>query len=131
MLNKFLIGLSILFLSPSFAHEGHDEPKSMPAPKGGITRMNEKYFFEYTYKTGGGTVYLYTHDGKPAPVAGIETKAAFTVPRQKTPIEAVVTSDTNSWKIEAKLPKTHRFTMKFSIKDKDHADTLSFVVEPK
>lgn len=117
-------------LQTVFAHEGHDEPKTMPAPNGGITRGNENYYFEYVYKKEGGILYLLTHDGKPAQVAGIETKAVFEIPRKKS-IDAKVTPAGSSWKIEAELPKAHRLTLKFSIKDKEHDDTLKFNVEPK
>jgi len=132
MLKEIIIGISIVAATQQVhAHEGHDEPKVMPAPKGGITRANEKYFFEYVYKSGGGTVYLYTLDAKPAPVAGITANAVFEIPRQKKPVDAVVTPDGNSWKISAELPKAHRLTLKFSIKAKEHDDKFTFVVEPK
>lgn len=130
MYKSLLILAALLIGQGTYAHEGHDEPKQMPAPKGGITRMNENYFFEYVYKSGGGAVYLYTHDAKAAPVAGIEASAVFEIPR-KPKVNAKVVAGEHSWNIEAILPKAHRFTLKFSIKDKSHGDTLTFVVEPK
>lgn len=130
----FLVLFSISLLSPStYAHEGHSDPPQMPAPKGGITRMNESYFFEYVYRPGGGTVYLYTHDAKPALVAGLETSAVFEVPR-KPKVNAKVVASSHSWNIEATLPKAHRITLKFYVNkdgNKNHKDTLTFVVEPK
>lgn len=125
-----MMGFLIMSSNLSIAHEGHDEPKSMPTPRGGITRGNENYFFEYVYKPGGGFVYLYTHDAKPAQVSGVEAKATYEIPRKKN-VEAKVIPQGNSWKIEAELPKSHRITLKFQIKDGVHSDTIKFVVEPK
>ncbi len=128
---KIITTLGFLLASQvGIAHEGHNEPKSMPAPKGGVTRANENYFFEYVYKTGGGTLYLYTHDSLPAKVAAIEASATFEIPR-KPKVEAKLTAQETSWNIEAKLPKTHRLTLKFKIKEGAHGDTLTYVVEPK
>lgn len=128
---KSLLILTALFIAQTgYSHEGHDEPKQMPAPHGGITRMNENYFIEYVYKTGGGAIYLFTHDTKPAPVAGIEASAFFEVPR-KPKVDAKITANGNSWNVEATLPKAHRITLKLKLKDKADTDTLTYVVEPK
>lgn len=132
MLNTLLIVLAAFSSTPVLAHEGHDEPKVMPAPKGGITRANEKYFFEYVYAKEGGRIYLYTLDEKPAPVAAIvEARAEFDIPRQKAPIVATVTPDGSSWVLAAALPKTHRVTLRFTIKSDGHDDKFKFVAETK
>jgi hypothetical protein len=130
MVKYIIIFLTIFITQLGFSHEGHDEPKQMPSPKGGITRMNEKYFLEYVFKAGGGTIYLYDHNSIPASVAGIEATATFEIPRKPNITAKIIPAD-NYWIIESTLPKTHRITLKLKIKDKSHSNTFAFVVEPK
>lgn len=129
------VAFGIVLAQGALAHEGHEEPKSLPVLKGGTTKGNENFYFEYVYKTGGGTIYLYTHDAKAAAVAGIEASAEYEVktgPKKTEKIPAKLTAAENSWTVDAKLPtNVKKYTLLFKVKDKGHDDTMKFVVEPK
>lgn len=116
-----------------FAHEGHDGPVAVQAPKGGVIKATDDAYFEVLSKGKDLRIYAYDKDLKPADPAKFQVTAQAQPPRGKKAEKVTLTAKDGYYQADYDAKGVHRYTLILTVKDghEDHGHTLNFTVEPR
>ncbi len=124
-----------LFVSTSFAHEGHDHdsPKSLKAPKGGIIKSLEESYIEVVSKGKDLKIYIYDKEMKQKDPSTFKASATAEMPRTKKKESIPLQVKENTLEASYDAKGAHRYTLTVEVTDPavGHKDSLQFTIEPK
>ncbi|MBX2995146.1 MAG: hypothetical protein KF681_09995 [Bdellovibrionaceae bacterium] len=133
MMTAFLS--SMLFLSPVFAHEGHDHdaPAMVQAPRGGMIKSVEDAHIEVILKKNDLKIYVYDKDLKIKDPKTVNLKAQTQLPRAKAAQNLPLIAKEDRFEASFDAKGAHRYSLVLTYKHEgeDHADKLTFNLEPK
>lgn len=130
---KIVLAVSIVATSFAMAHEGHDEPVSVQAPKGGVIKGIENAYIEVVVKGKDVKIYFYDKEMKPQDVSAFKVSAAAELPRTKKTEPVTLKAQGNSFEAVFDAKGAHRYSLVLTVVDPKHGhdDKLTFTVEPK
>lgn len=128
-----LLAISLTFTTLGQAHEGHDEPASVQAPKGGVIKGIEDAYIEVVVKGKDVKIYMYDKNLKPADVSGFKVSAVAELPRGKKAEPVTLKAQGTSFEASFDSKGAHRYTLVLTVADPKHGhdDKLNFTIEPK
>ncbi|MBX2986276.1 MAG: hypothetical protein KF802_00120 [Bdellovibrionaceae bacterium] len=112
------------------AHEGHDAPGAITAPKGGIVRSLEEVHLELLAEGKTLRLYAYSTDLKPADVTKYPVSATVTLPKKKA-VALPLVAKGDHWEAQFDAKGAHRYKLEIRIQQGGHDDKVSYNVEPK
>jgi hypothetical protein len=130
---KIILAASLIVTPFALAHEGHDEPVSVQAPKGGVIKGIEDAYIEVVVKGKDVKIYFYDKDLKPQDVSTFKVSAVAELPRGKKAEPVTLKAQGTSFEASFDAKGAHRYSLVLTVVDAKHGhdDKLTFTVEPK
>lgn len=115
------------------AHEGHDAPTTLKAPKGGVLKELMEARVEVVSKGKDLKIYFYDKEMKPTQVSGFKVSARAELPRTKKIENLELKAQETFFESSYDAQGAHRYTLKLTVTDLKLNDTdhLTFTIEPK
>lgn len=130
---KTVIAFSLILTPFAFAHEGHDEPATVQAPKGGVIKGIEDAYIEVVVKGKDVKIYFYDKNLKPQEVSAFKVSATAELPRSKKAEPVTLNAQGNFFEAVFDAKSAHRYTLVLKVVDPKHGhdDKLTYTIEPK
>ncbi len=133
-IQKTIVTFALIgFSHAAIAHEGHDAPGMVNAPKGGIIKSLDNIHVEVINKGKSVQIHYYDKDLKPVDVEKYPTTAEVEIPRTKKKESVNLTKSGQNFEYSYDAKGAHRYTLFLTVTDPSIKETnkLSYTIEPK